>query len=520
MHNNIAGVGILSSYPSGLLKHAVIIILWISVLVTGVFLRFDHLDKRPFHADEATGARITARRMESTAGQFDPTHFHGPLLADLAIPLCRWRGESSWRELTKNTLRTVSAAAGCLLVIVPLWWRRRFGDGPMLLASWLLATSPLLVYYSRMFIHESLLALFGLMAVMTLTRKPRWGIPGLLIGLMFAAKESFAISMIAWAAAALLVAVENRHRLNREMLAAAWRDYRWPVATSLIVAAVTTLGFYTDGFRHPQGAIDAVRTYFVYQTGAGHDQAMDYYWRLLAWPKKSGGVWWGETPVVVLALCAWAATFRPSPPAARSTQRFIAYAAAGHFLIYSLISYKTPWLACLAWSHLCLFAGLALVGFTRHRLPMRAALAAVVGGGLVTQAIQAQRASGRYAADERNPYAYAPTCNDVEKLAAWLLELRQAVVPGTLEPIAVIGEHYWPLPWYLRAFEHIGYWRVPAADLATMPLVFALPDAAEAVARALEQTHVELPRGLRAGAPVGVFVRSDLWQQWMEASGR
>ena len=84
----------------------------------------------------------------------------------------------------------------------------------MLLAAAFLATSPLLVYYSRMFIHESLLVLFGMLALVSLTCKPRWGIAGILIGLMFATKESFAISIIAWSGAGVLIALENRKSLE------------------------------------------------------------------------------------------------------------------------------------------------------------------------------------------------------------------------------------------------------------------------------------------------------------------
>jgi predicted membrane-bound mannosyltransferase len=127
------------------MQRAVIIVLWISVIVSGAFLRFGDLAKRPFHADEATGARITAKHMEPGGGRFDPKHYHGPLLADLAIPLCKLRGETCWREMSKATLRTLPAIAGALLVVLPLLWRRRFGDAPMLLAAALLATSPLLV---------------------------------------------------------------------------------------------------------------------------------------------------------------------------------------------------------------------------------------------------------------------------------------------------------------------------------------------------------------------------------------
>ena len=510
------------------MKPAVITALWICVIAVAGWLRFERLDQRPFHADEATGACLAARRMESGEGQFDPKHFHGPLLADLAIPLCRMRGETCWEEMTKGTLRTLPAMAGTLLVLLPLLWRRRCGDLPMLLAAALLATSPLLVYYSRMFIHESLLALLGMAALLALTRRPRWAIPGVLVGLMYTTKESFAISLIAWTGAGLLVAWENRQALDRATLAAAWRQCRWPVALSLLAAAVTTLGVYSDGFRHPQGALDALRTFFVYQTGAGHDKPWSYYLQLLALPAKSGGVWWYGTPLFALALFAYAATFRRGPDAVpgRASIRFVAYAAAGHFLIYSLIAYKTPWLACLPLAHVCLLGGCAFAGFSRRRPPLQIALALLAGAGLVTQFQQARHATGRYAADARNPYAYVPTQADIERLVQWLDELRKNAPGGTLEPIAVIGTERWPLPWYLRSLGKIDYWPTlaefpgPPEGLAQLPLVFALPDAAEPVMTTLGKSHMPLLRGLRANVPLYVFVRNDVWQRWMDPGSR
>jgi len=498
------------------MKRGAIIILWLGVILTGAWLRFENLANRPFHADEATGARITAKRMEPGGTTFDPKHFHGPLLADLAIPLCDLRGETAWRNLTKSTLRALPAIAGTLLVILPLWWRRRFGDGPMLLAAALLATSPLLVYYSRMFIHEMLLALFGMAALLALTRKSRWGIPGILIGLMFATKESCAISIIAWSAAAALVLLERRAHVDREMITTRWRQYRLAVVISLVAAAVTAGGFYTDGFRHPQGAIDALRTFFVYETVGGHDKPAGYYLQLVVLPQKSAGVWWFGTPVVVLALIAYLSTFRRDPEAVGqcATIRFIAYSAAGHFLIYSLITYKTPWLMVLPWAHVCLLAGFALSGFPARRLPLQAALAVLAGACLVTQFYQTRRATGRYASDDRNPFAYVPTRPDIEKLAEWLDQLRKIAPGGTLEPIGVIGGDYWPLPWYLRSFEQIGYWPDPPRDLAGLPLVIAMPDAAAEVARELGKSHIMLPRGLRANVPIHLFVRNDIWERW------
>ena len=503
------------------MKRALMIVLWLTVVLTGAWLRLENLSERPFHADEATGARITARRMEPGGATFDPKHFHGPLLADLAIPLCELRGETSWRDLTKLTLRLLPAVAGTMLVMLPLFWRRRFGDWPMLLAAALVATSPLMVYYSRMFIHEMLLALFGMAAMFALTRKPRWGVAGIFIGLMFATKESFAISIIAWSAAAGLVLLENRKMFDRNMLISCWRQYRLPVAVALVACAITACAFYTDGFRHPRGAIDAVRTFFVYETVAGHDKPFCYYFHLVAWPQKAAGVRWYGTPVAALALIAYLSTFHRAAVSAsqRATIRFIAYAAAGHFVIYSLISYKTPWLACLPWAHVCLLAGLSLTGLAGRGMPMRVALAVLAAACLVTQFYQAQRAiARRYASDDRNPFAYVPTRPDVERMAEWLGQLREVAPGGTLEPIGVIGDDYWPLPWYLRPFGQIGYWQESPRGLEKMPLVFAMPDAVEAVAHDLEKSHFMLPRGLRANVPVYLFVRNDVWERWNSKS--
>jgi hypothetical protein len=332
---------------------------------------------------------------------------------------------------------------------------------------------------------------------------------------MFATKESFAISIIAWLGAALLIGVENRKLLDRVWWISAWREYRAPLGFSLLTAALTAGFCYTDGFRQPHGAIDALRTFFVYQTVGGHDKPFGYYFELCMVPLKSGGCWWFGTPVVVLALLGFAASFRRGAKG-RATIRFIAYATLGHFLIYSIIRYKTPWLACLPWAHLCLLAGFGVAGYSSQRRWLKILLCLLVGACLITQFRQARQASGRFAADERNPFAYVPTRNEIETLEPWLKQLQQIAPGSTLEPVGVIGADYWPLPWYLRAFGKIGYWPTPPDDLSSLPLVFAMPEMADRVAKQVQHSHTPLPRGLRAGVAVTLFVRNDIWSHWIE----
>jgi len=504
------GGGFRVVWGAGMGKGWIIGICWLGVVVLGAWLRFEHLAARPFHADGATGAKITALRLESGDYRFDPTHYHGPLLSALAGPVCRMRGEDGWREMTKESLRLPIAVVGWLLVLVPLLGRRRWGDGPMLLAAALLATSPLLVYYSRMFIHESLLATFGMAAVVSMWVVPRYAVPGVLVGLMYATKETFVISLAAWAAAGVMVGLETGKLLDRAWLVETWRKWWKTVAVSAVAAVLVAAFFYTDAFRHPSGAWDAVRTYFVYKIGE-HQKPFWYYMHLLVVPKHEGGLWWFETPVAVLALAGWAwgYTRKARQSSAGLFARFLGYASAAHLLVYSFISYKTPWLMCLPWAHVCLLAGFSAGWFAKGGLRWLGVL--VAAGVVVSQTWQSRQTTGPFASDGRNPYAYVPTSPDIESLPKWLHELAAASPETGVEPMGVIGTEYWPLPWYLRSFKLVGYWPEAPANIGRLPVVLATGAEIAPMMERLADTHVPVPRGLRDEAPVMVFVRNDLW---------
>lgn len=499
------------------MKRLLVVICWICVISLGAFLRFDDLAKRPFHADEATGARITASRMAGE-GKFDPKHYHGPLFHMIAGAVCQAKGETTWSRMQKETLRTVPAVAGTLLLLAPLCWRRRFGDAAALAAAVFLATSPLLVYYSRMFIHEILLALAGMLALAVFCGRPRPAAAGFLLGIMFAIKETFAISVIAWSAAGLLVWWHQRRTLGVSA-AVIWVRSRWKeLLLGGFAALAASMLVYTDFLRHPAGAIDAVKTFFVYETVGGHEKPFGYYFDLLAVPHKTSGLWWFGTPLVVLGILAM--LLPQEDGTKQNITRFVGYSTIGHVLIYSLIGYKTPWLLCLPVAQLCLLAGLGFSGIATRGWTSRGALILLGVVCAATQCVQTRRAIGRLASDGRNPLAYVPTRNDIETLEAWLLDLKRMNGGTSLEPVAVIGSDYWPLPWYLRSFGKVGYWREVPDKLAGMPVVFAMPEAEPSVMRVLADTHTQLPRGLRAGVPLVMFLRNDIWELWNKEGSR
>ena len=499
-------------------QRLLIILTWIGIVILSLTLRLQNLEKRPIHADEATGARILARQLAGEDYQFDPQHFHGPLLSLSSLPIARSRSETSWSELSTTTLRLGAVIAGLLVVFTPLLWRRSIGPWGALAAAALLASSPLMVYYNRMYIHESLLTLFAMLAcaaVFRLSQQPskRIGIAsGLCIGLMFATKETFAISILAWLPAAGLCYWRQPTNDARH-LCPNLRLYLLPSVFLVITAAFTAAYFYSDGFRSMQGSIDAVRTYFVYETTAGHEKGLGYYFELLLWPKQQLGIWWTEVLIGLLALIAiaFAAVKRVPNPAVL----FLAIATVCHFIIYSCIGYKTPWLMMVPWAHACLLAGCAFSYLPDLKTRSRIILTLLLLTGLAYQTKQSIHASGRLANDSRNPYAYVPTSKDAPKIERWLHELRALADAPVLSPIAVIGQEYWPLPWYLRTFETIGYWPTPIQGITDLPIIFAMPAQDQACDDLLGASHTKLPRGLRANVAVTLYLRNDIWQLWM-----
>lgn len=517
---------------------------WILVCGTGLVLRMNELGKRPMHADEATGAKITADRMTGVGGRFDPSHFHGPLLGDLSAPLCRLRGETDWQSMSSTTLRLLPAIAGMLLCFAPCWICRDAGRWPPWLAAGCLATSPMLVFYSRMFIHEMLLTLFGAAALAAARSSRRWWLhvlPGAAIGAMFATKETVAISLISWGVAAATVV--PRHWLQPSGMRSALREHLPLLLTNAAMACTLAAWCYSAGGTHPAGIVDAVKTFFVYQTGGGHEKPASYYLELLVMPHRSLGFWWTEAPVLILAVVGWlrlewnaSAHHLPfvsessSRHVARLTARFLGVSACIHVFIYSVISYKTPWLMCLPWAHVCLLAGYATaspVGLASPAKALKVRASAFLAALCMIlvfafQSSQAWLASFRFPTNGRNRLAYVPTREDLASLHGWLRELADLVAdrPGDSFNIAVIGSSYWPLPWYLRDFPRVGYWPAPVPQLARFSVVLATPEVAEAASSLLHATHVMVPRGLRDGVSIQVGIRRDDWELWMKTPSK
>jgi predicted membrane-bound mannosyltransferase len=103
---------------------------------------------------------------------------------------------------------------------------------------------------------------------------------------------------------------------------------------------------------------------------------------------------------------------------------------------------------------------------------------------------QAMRYNGSASSDPSNPYVYAHTLPDVYRIRDRVEEVALRHPSGTGLPVDIFSaDNWWPLPWYLRQYPNVRWWRGDTGKVVPGPLVLLSPAAEDAVARALYQNR-------------------------------
>lgn len=447
----------------------------------GLALRLPHLDLRPMHGDEAVHAVKFDTLWRTGRYVYDPNEYHGPLLYYATLPAVWLSGARTFADTTETTYRLVPVIFGVGLILLLLLVADGLGWRAALAAGVLTALSPALVFYSRYYIQETLLAFFAFAVVATgwrylRSRRVGWALlAGAAAGAMHATKETCLIGFGCMAAALAGACWCARHLRTGESPA---KPRPQPssltigIVAAAAVAVLVSVAFYSAFGTNPRGVWDSVRTYGTYFERAGgaglHDHPWPYYLRMLAFTHLAPGPWWSEGLILLLGVigCAAALSGRWLGEADRRFARFLALYALLMTATYSAIPYKTPWCLLQFLQPLILMAGIGVTALfqwaTRPR--PREALAVLLAGAAVHLGWQAHRASFRFCVDYRNPYVYAHPLRGVVRLANWIERLARVHPDGHRLLIKVIAEDPWPLPWYLRRFERVGYWEEPPAD--------------------------------------------------------
>jgi hypothetical protein len=230
--------------------------------------------------------------------------------------------------------------------------------------------------------------------------------------------------------------------------------------------------------------LQAAPNFFARARGEGHQKPFWYFAQLL-----TGG--WSGGAIVALVCIGWFQTMRKRDP---SPYGFLAFYALFLGILYSLIPYKTPWLALNFWLPISVFAGRAIESLWRMSAKYPARRTAICTSCILIAALAAiliahdtRQRVFLHPADEANPYAYAHTSEDLLGLPVEIERLARQ--NGIAAPrIAVVAADPWPLPWYLRHFPNVGFWQ-PGQQPRSADFYITSTDAGEQYTDQLQNFH-------------------------------
>lgn len=511
------------------------ILAFIAVCMVAGLARFTSLDRRPMHNDEAVNAHKLGILIETREYRYDQQEYHGPTLYYASRVLTGLLGQADYLSLTESSLRTVTALFGMAVLFLLLLLAESLGWITLLVTALLFALAPAMVFYSRYFIHEMLLVFFGFAALITgyqyLAGKRlfRGLLFGACLGLMHATKETCILNFAALAVSALFILFLVKRDGPSDALAG---DYPlWHLLLIIGAGGLLSVTFYSSFFSHPQGIIDSITAYQVYFKRAGMDDAhlhpWHYYLDLLVYNRNPSGFPWSELWLLLLALAGFILAALKKDR--QKGDYFMLFTGLYTFLLmilYSIISYKTPWNILQFYYGMLLLAGYGVVQVFRMGMSrrLRTGMAVLVVVGAVQWLFTGYSINFRQYCDPANPYVYAHTGEDVWDIAGVVSRVCQVHPEGQAMPVEIIipGHEYWPLPWYLRACrntawrDHVEYGQ-PAA-----PLIIAAASVENEVIRKLYelpppgQRYLYIPlfrgyRELRPGLEIRTYLRKDLW---------
>lgn len=418
------------------------------ILALALLLRLLFLGLKPPHFDEGVNGWFVDQMTKNGYFHYDPANYHGPLHFYVLFLSQTLFGRSIW------SLRVPIVLVSVATIYLMMLFDRFLGRPASQLAALALAVSPAAVFYSRYAIHESwlvfflILTLFGGLGLWKYGAKSYlWGVTYGLTGLVLT-KETYILHVTAFLLAGLFLWFwEKLSPSADDSPPTAQQWTRRDVVICSVTALALILFFYSGtllDFKSLRGLYQTYAAWF--QTGAqghGHEKPF-YYW---VYPLMAR--------YEALALVGILGSLYLLWPRQNRWLRYIAIYGCGTLTAYSLIHYKTPWcIISLLWPFFFVYASLATKwSETWPRL-----------SHLITSLLLAMSLGWTiwlnffHYTDEKEPYVYVQTLDDIFKLTRPLQQLTQANPENYHLSAHILVSSYHPLPWLLGDFTGIGYY--------------------------------------------------------------
>jgi uncharacterized protein (TIGR03663 family) len=454
----------------------------ILILASAAFVRLYELGLKPMHHDEGVNGFFLTNLFRKGVYHYDPANYHGPTLYYFALVITKINGLLFGEQAGLSTVavRLVPVIFGVGTVWLVLSLRRNIGTVGALAATVFIAFSPGHVFISRYFIHESHFVFFTLGIVVAGIRYYETADPLYLLlasvsaALLFATKETAIISAgvlllslgiaeiytrlfrreetVHWEKKPLSKRKAKKQALRREAPLERFGGLSnialWSSIALFLFVFINVL-FYSSFFTYWHGVSGAIESVQVWAKTGTKEHAHPFL-TYLSW------LWQEEAPLLILGAVGalLALVLRRN--------RFAVFTGAwafGLLLAYSLIPYKTPWLMINFTVPLAIAGGYAINEIYAYGKSLRLHFVALVlaVAALSILSIQTVSLNFYHYDDDSYPYVYAHTRREFLTMVEEIEKLSNRAGTGKQTGITITSPDYWPLPWYLRDYEHAGF---------------------------------------------------------------
>lgn len=261
--------------------------------------------------------------------------------------------------------------------------------------------------------------------------------------------------------------------------------------------------FFSSFFTYPEGVQKAFEAYAIWTKTGSKDHTQNGMWAYFKW------LWQVESPIMILSAIGSLVAL------AKARHRFAvftAFWAGGLFLAYTLIPYKTPWLAVSFLLPMCIIAGYGVGEFLRVTDINQRVIGGILAlGATFVLGYQTYDLNFVRYDDEAMPYIYAHTKRGFLDLVDKIYYYADKSGKGKDATIEVVSPDYWSMPWYLRDYKNAHFYG-QLVDANTAEIIIAKKNDQDADIRERYATHYKIAGEypLRPGVDLYLLVRNDI----------
>ncbi len=241
-------------------------------------------------------------------------------------------------------------------------------------------------------------------------------------------------------------------------------DFTLLLAAVSIVFIYVGVLFFSSFFTYAEGVVGAFKAYAIWTKTGSKDHTQNGWFGYWKWGKQL------ELPIFLLSAAGTLIAFF------KARHRFAMFTglwALGLFAAYSIIPYKTPWLALSFILPMCVIAGYAINELLINKDVIIRALGGLVlflAAGIL--GYQTYDLNFQKYDDDSQAYVYAHTRRGFHDLIHQIEYYADKSGKGKDAAIEIISPEYWSMPWYMRDYPK-AIFQGHAIDTATSEMIVA-----------------------------------------------